>query len=373
MSAVLELRRAIIVAEDPLTVAVNGFPRPAWADSTLLGEMRAGDEVVVNVAGLDRELGSGGFDVVHVNLTRGIGAAAAGDAHVMKLNYTSLQHAVKPVEQAIGENRGGRTIPVLIIPLHGHLAPAAWAASTLRPGSRTRLYPDRRWRPARLPLGRRGRASPARPAFCPHHRRPHLRRRARGAEHGWGSRRGGARTRLGCSNSSARARESLVRETHLGHGGLAALDTAHAALSLGMGTSLSPRLSAGDFRGRHRGVSHHTRTVLGLLLAPAASPFPRARRRSRLSWLGGRGAPQFAGGRRGSWGLSRQWASVRNDGQELGRGSALLCLPPCLGSDPRRIRRRPVKRGPLSGTARRARRAALAPSLAHGGLRPKVY
>ena len=41
--------------------------------------MREGDEVVVNVAALDLELGSGGFDVVHVNLTRGLRAATEGD------------------------------------------------------------------------------------------------------------------------------------------------------------------------------------------------------------------------------------------------------------------------------------------------------
>ena len=34
--------------------------------------MREGDEVVVNVEALDLGLGSGGFDVVHVNLTRGL-------------------------------------------------------------------------------------------------------------------------------------------------------------------------------------------------------------------------------------------------------------------------------------------------------------
>ena len=51
-------------------------------------------------------------------------------------------------------------------------------------------------------------------------------------------------------------------DTRLGHGGLAALDSAHAALALGMPTLLSPRLSAGDPRQRHRGVSHHTLTVM---------------------------------------------------------------------------------------------------------------
>ncbi len=100
MSRRLQLRRGTVVATEPLTVEVDGERRPAWADTTLLGEMREGDEVVVNVAALDLDLGSGGFDVVHVNLTRGLGGGAAGDEHVIKLNYTSLQHAVEPVEGA---------------------------------------------------------------------------------------------------------------------------------------------------------------------------------------------------------------------------------------------------------------------------------
>jgi hypothetical protein len=56
--------------------------------------------------------------------------------------------------------------------------------------------------------------------------------------------------------------------TALGHGGMAALDTAHASLALGLTTVLAARASSGDGRERHQGISHHTRTVLGLLLAP---------------------------------------------------------------------------------------------------------
>ena len=70
----LRLRRGTVVAEDPLAVEVGGERRPAWADTALLGEMREGDEVVVNVAAVELGLGSGGFDVVHVNLTRGLEA-----------------------------------------------------------------------------------------------------------------------------------------------------------------------------------------------------------------------------------------------------------------------------------------------------------
>ena len=155
MSGRLELRRGVVVSAEPLTVEVDGVARPAWADAVLLGEMREGDEVVVNVAALDLGLGSGGFDVVHVNLTRGLegGGGAVGE-HVIKLNYSSLQHPVTPIERswvgADGNPPAGNDVegqpaaagasrmdvPVLVLPLHGHLAPAVWAAAQARPGLR---------------------------------------------------------------------------------------------------------------------------------------------------------------------------------------------------------------------------------------------
>ena len=139
----LRLRLGRVVTPRPLTVEVDGERRPAWADPQLVGEVRGGDEVIVNVAALDLGLGSGGFDLIHANLTRGLGAPPAGEAHVMKLSYTSLQHPVEPVETPLGERSSpvrarepGLAIPVLVIPLHGHLAPAAWAACERRAGSR---------------------------------------------------------------------------------------------------------------------------------------------------------------------------------------------------------------------------------------------
>ena len=121
MSGRLALRRGIVVAEEPLTVEVEGERRPAWADTALLGEMREGDEVVVNVAALDLGLGSGGFDVVHVNLTRGLDGRGADEQHVMKLNYTSLQHAIEPVE-----------LPVRLMPPMGAKGAAEGERASMR-------------------------------------------------------------------------------------------------------------------------------------------------------------------------------------------------------------------------------------------------
>ena len=72
--------------------------RRAVADVGLVGAAEVGDEVIVNVQALDLDLGSGGFDVVHANLSRGLsgdGEQLAPDG-AMKLNYTSLQHVVAP-------------------------------------------------------------------------------------------------------------------------------------------------------------------------------------------------------------------------------------------------------------------------------------
>ncbi len=62
--------------------------------------------------------------------------------------------------------------------------------------------------------------------------------------------------------------------TALGHGGLVALESAHTALALGCPVVLCARMSSGDPRERHRGLSHHTVTVLELLLAPVTVAAP---------------------------------------------------------------------------------------------------
>ncbi|HEU4906440.1 MAG TPA: DUF3866 family protein [Solirubrobacterales bacterium] len=284
MSGRLKLRRGVVVEASPLTVEVGGERRRAWADTMLLGEMRAGDEVVVNTAALDLRLGSGGFDVVHVNLTRGLDGDAPGDAHVIKLNYTSLQHPVEPVELPVClSDRDGTkgtpeqreaAMPVLVLPLHGHLAPAAWAAAQARPG---------------LKLGYVQSGGGALPGSLSRDV-AELRERGLLCDHITATPAyGGEREAL----SVAGAFDAAVGElgwdaavvgpgpgiigsaTRLGHGGMAALDSAHAALALGLPALLSPRLSESDPRDRHRGVSHHTLTVLEMLLAGVTVLVPK--------------------------------------------------------------------------------------------------
>jgi Protein of unknown function (DUF3866) len=290
VSGRLDLRRGVVVSEAPLVVEVEGERRPAWADEVLLGPMREGDEVVVNAAALDLGLGSGGFDVVHVNLTRGLDGGVEGDAHVMKLNYASLQHPVEPVEALVqpepGQGGAGVQagsdeeaprgssrrmtsdgIPVAVLPLHGHLAPAAWAAAQARPGARVGYIqtgggalPGSLSRDV-VELGERG-------LLCGHITAAP----AYGGEHEALSTVGAldaASTALGWDAVLVGPGPGIIgSDTEFGHGGMAALDSAHAALSLRLPTLISPRLSSGGPRERHRGLSHHTATILRLLLAP---------------------------------------------------------------------------------------------------------
>src|SRR3954452_19296890 len=134
--AMLSLSRGTVVeaSEESLVIDVGGRLRPALADAALVGPCEVGDDVVVNTAAVDLGLGSGGFDVVHVNLTRGLDAAGADGAHVMKLNYTSLQHAVHPVEGEALKVPLDR--PVAVFGLHGQLAPIAWAVARARAGTK---------------------------------------------------------------------------------------------------------------------------------------------------------------------------------------------------------------------------------------------
>ncbi len=294
MSGRLDLRRGVVVSESPLVVEIDGERRPAWADEVLLGPMREGDEVVVNAAALDLGLGSGGFDVVHVNLTRGLGAGAEGSIHVMQLNYTSLQHPIEPVEgeKPLDSNgnstrrslTGGeegvaadarRAVPVAVLPLHGHLAPAAWAAAQARPGIR---------------VGYVQTGGGALPGSLS---RDVAELRERGLLDGhitaapaYGGEREALST-VGALDAAASALgwDAILvgpgpgiigSDTEYGHGGMAALDSALAALSLTLPTIVSPRLSSADPRERHRGLSHHTATVLGLLLAPVVVAVPAA-------------------------------------------------------------------------------------------------
>jgi hypothetical protein len=68
----------------------------------------------------------------------------------------------------------------------------------------------------------------------------------------------------------------------LGHGGLAAAEAANTAAALQGSPVLAVRVSSGDPRERHQGVSHHTRAVVELCIGEV-----------RIAWPAGLDAPDW--------------------------------------------------------------------------------
>jgi hypothetical protein len=273
-----EQRLKVQLAQTSAAAADASVTREAIADIALVGPSHEGDEVIVNVEALDLGLGSGGFDVVHANLTRGLQSPGADSRNVMKLNYTSLQHTVEPVEMV-----GPQTLelplgrPVAVLSLHGQLAPVAWAYAQAQPGARLGYVqtgggalPGGHSRTVAA-LRREGMLAghvTAGPAYGGELESVSV---AGALHHGIAV--------LGWDAAVVGPGPGIVgSSSRLGHGGMAALDSAHVALALGCQTLLIARMSSGDSRDRHRGISHHTLTVLELLLEPVTVALPAGMR-----------------------------------------------------------------------------------------------
>jgi len=275
---VLKLRRATVLRAGPadgpeqeLVVSLEGEQRSVIAEVGLMGASREGDEVILNVQARDLGLGSGGFDIVHANLTRGLAGEGTAGAHVMKLNYTSLQHAVTPVEDEQLELPLGH--PVGVLALHGQLAAVAWAFAQANPDGRLGYVqtvggalPGGHSRVVQMLLGR-GLLAGHITAGAAYGGELEAITTAGALHHGLHS--------LGWDAAVCGPGPGIVGSSSpLGHGGMNALDSAHTALALGASTLLVARMSSADERPRHRGLSHHTLTVLDMLLEPVTVALP---------------------------------------------------------------------------------------------------
>ena len=225
----------------------------------LTGPVVVDDDVLVNVQARDLALGSGGFDVLYANLTRGLGLSATEGAHVMKMPYTPLQAAAVHAEEGGGlaEELGG--LPVVCCSLHSQVAPVC---AGLGEGLRVAYV--------QLPGG-------ALPLALSDTVRLLRERGLVATTVSVGACFGGEQECVGVASALAWAAgggyDAVVcaigpgivgTGSRLGHGGLAAADAANAASALGGSPVLAARVSSADERERHRGVSHHTEAVLAL-------------------------------------------------------------------------------------------------------------
>src|SRR5918912_395506 len=122
----LSLRRGTvsrIVSRNDELIRLEIGENPCIAYPRLTGVVEVGDEVIVNVQARELGLGSGGFDVLYLNLTRGLDGDPQPEAHVMNLPYTPLQSAARHVEEEGPLPERIEAMPVVCCSLHSQVAP----------------------------------------------------------------------------------------------------------------------------------------------------------------------------------------------------------------------------------------------------------
>jgi hypothetical protein len=241
-------------------------PERAYALTQLTGDVAVGDRVVVNTTAVELGLGTGGWHVVHWNLARD-SWQEPGPGHILKARYTSLQTDVGSTEEQHRELVDVQSIdglPVVVVGLHSQLAAVAVACKAAEPALRLAYVMTDG---AALPIalsdlvhhlrgsGLLDATITADQAFGGEYEAVTLPSALAIAKHvvgadiavvGMGPGIVGTGTRLGCTGLEVAA----------------ALDT---AVALGGLPIAALRASFADPRPRHRGISHHSRTALGVL------------------------------------------------------------------------------------------------------------
>jgi hypothetical protein len=123
------LQRVRVTAEDDELVGDR-----AYCLTRQLGELAVGDRVVLNTTAVSLGLGTGGWHVVHWNLSRDR-IDLPGPDHVMKLRYTSLQFDAGTDELSHPDLPATlESAPVVVCTVHSQVAVVAAAVKTLHPG-----------------------------------------------------------------------------------------------------------------------------------------------------------------------------------------------------------------------------------------------
>lgn len=251
----------VLVERPGLTrVRLAGGDR-AYALSDLTGPVGPGDRVVVNTTAVDLGLGSGGWHVVHWNLTRGAWSQP-GPGHLMKLRYTSLQ-ADTGVGEESGPDHPARLdgLPVVVAGVHSQVPVVVAAIAAARPGTRVAYVMTDG---AALPIALSDQVARLRELG--------LLVGTVTAGHAFG----GDLEALNVPSALVLARHRLQAEvivvamgpggagtgSRLGYTALEVAPALDAVAWLGGRPIACLRCSEGDARERHQGISHHTTTAL---------------------------------------------------------------------------------------------------------------
>ncbi len=241
-----------------------------------VGTVSVDDEVVVNTTAVDLGLGTGGWHVVHWNLSRRE-LHQPGPGHIMKVRYTSLQTDTGVAEEVSGLLDPAVPfldgVPVLVGSLHSQLGVVAAVLHHARPDLRVSYVMTDG---ASLPLALSDLVASLRDRdlICG----------TVTAGHAFG----GDHEAVGVPSALQIAVEVHHADivvcamgpgvvgtgTALGTTALEVASIAASAAMLGAHPVVIARASSGDVRPRHQGISHHTRTALALLDRPVDVPLP---------------------------------------------------------------------------------------------------
>jgi hypothetical protein len=245
----------------------------------LTGLVTEGDRVILNTTATDLNLGTGGWDFVMANLSRAdadsrrtFGEPTTG--HLMKLRYTPHQIALPAAEENDPElptSLEGR--PVVIAELHSQIAPILIGVRLAMEAEQQPLprmvyvVPDT----AALPL--------ALSETVPLLKERVLIHSSVTCGHAFGGDHEAVHLASGLCVAAGSAQGDLMivaqgpgnagTASPYGFGGIYQSEAVHLTAALGGDPILVMRFSDADPRTRHRGLSHHTRTLLEkLLLTP---------------------------------------------------------------------------------------------------------
>jgi Protein of unknown function (DUF3866) len=256
--------------DDPTDPATQ-VSEPAVAFTELVGPVGPGDRVLVNTTAIALGLGTGGFHLV-VAVSQQVPTELGHLGRVVKARYTPLQAAVLSVEEtdrdALERSPGLGGRPVVCAPLHSMIGPIAAGARAAGAGRIAYVMSDG----AALP----GRLSNLVPRL-----------RAAGLLDGFvtcGQAFGGELEAVTIWTGLLAAAElvgadvvivadgpgNLGTETTWGVSALASGHALNAAETLGGRPVAALRISLADTRDRHRGVSHHSITILDRVCRVAA-------------------------------------------------------------------------------------------------------
>ncbi len=281
----LEIRRGTIIKELFARKGIKGFLVRTEAGEArciaypdLSGDINPGDEVLLNTTAVSLNLGSGGYHYVIANLNS-TGKEMPPGGHIMKMRYTPLQIKTLSVEEEDSPHRQVMMqadsldrIPVLAATLHSMVAPLALYLQ--RQGFRLAYVMTDG---AALPL--------AFSQTVDYLKRENILAGTVTIGHAFG----GDLEAVNVYSGLLAARKVLQADiiivsmgpgivgtgTRWGFTGIEQGQILNAVYSLGGIPVAVPRISFADSRTRHRGISHHSLTVLSrVCLVEAVVPLP---------------------------------------------------------------------------------------------------